>query len=178
VDYLTFSMKKGGRMVNSTVTNSEAIEPTTSESLLAKESSQKLARLLGGLEEKQHNSVSGTAPAKIEIRLDGETEVVALPTSALQFLNEILTQIAQGNGISIIPQQCELTTVRAAEVLNVSRPHLISLLEKGDIPYRKVGTHRRVLMKDIMHYKQELQEKRQGALRQLSELSEEIGFDD
>lgn len=165
-------------MNTNTIEHPESVEPTEGDSLLARESSQRLARLIGGLEERQYKAAQTDNWTNIEIRLDGETEIVALPTSALHLLNQILAQMAEGNGISILPQKCELTTVQAAEVLNVSRPYLIGLLEKGEIPYRKVGTHRRILLKDMMNYKQDVREKRKATLRELSEMSEDLGFDD
>ncbi len=118
-----------------------------------------------------------SGPVKIEIRLDGEHEVVCLPSSALELLNEILTQMSLGKGISILPQNCVLTTVEASEILNVSRPYFINLLENGKIDYHKVGTHRRVYLEDVVRYKEEVDTKRLAALRELSELSEEIGPD-
>ena len=155
----------------------DAILPTLTETEIAKASSQQLAHLLGGLRLKEAKSHS-SGPVKIEIRLDGEHEVVSLPSSALDFLNEILTQMAQGRSISILPQHCVLTTVQASEVLNVSRPYLINLLENGAIPFHKVGTHRRVLLEDVMQYKHEIDKRRLATLQELSELSEELGMDD
>ena len=76
-----------------------------------------------------------------------------LPATAVSLLMEILDAMAAGRGVTIIPEGVELTTVEAAEILNVSRPYLIKLLEEGQIPFRKVGTHRRILMDDVMNYK-------------------------
>ena len=155
----------------------EMLLPTAGESAMARESSQRLSHLLGGLKVPGETS-SPSGPIEIEIRLDGEHEVVALPSAALLLLNEILTQMAQGNAISILPQKIELTTMQASSILNVSRPYFIGLLDKGDIPHHKVGTHRRVLLEDVMRYKRDVDEKRLSSLRQLSELSEELGLDD
>lgn len=156
----------------------EGVLPTQSESELAKESSQQLAHLLGGLRPRDARTSRSNAPVKIEIRLDGEQEVVCLPSSALELLNDILAQMAEGNAVSILPQNCELKTTQAAEILNVSRPYLIGLLESHQLPYRMVGTHRRVRLDDVMRFKQDIDEKRQNALRELSELSEELDMDD
>lgn len=153
----------------------DAVLPTLTEAEIAKTSSQQLAHLLGGLRKTETHS---SEPIRIEIHLDGEHEVVSLPASALELLNEILTQMAQGRSISILPQHCVLTTVQASELLNVSRPYLINLLEKGDIPFHKVGSHRRVRLEDVMQYKNEIDRKRLATLQELSELSEELGMDD
>jgi excisionase family DNA binding protein len=72
-----------------------------------------------------------------------------------------------------MPEDTELTTVEAAEMVNVSCPYLIKLLEAGDIPYHKVGAHRRIRLKDVMHYKQTIDRERKAALDQLVRDSQE-----
>jgi excisionase family DNA binding protein len=72
---------------------------------------------------------------------------------ALKLLIEILKQMASGNAVSIVPLRKEVTTHEAADILNVSRPFVIGLLEKGDIPFRKVGTHRRIPLAALLEYK-------------------------
>ncbi|RYZ89135.1 MAG: DNA-binding protein [Proteobacteria bacterium] len=149
------------------------VQPTEGDTELARESSHRLAHLLGGLSSRAQSTASGS-PVTIQIHLDGEQEVVAIPSEALRMLNEILIQMAAGNAISVLPQKCELTTMQAAQMLNVSRPYLIGLLESEQIPFRKVGTHRRVLLEDLLNYKRGIDEKRLQALQELSELSEEL----
>ncbi|WP_050978415.1 helix-turn-helix domain-containing protein [Beggiatoa alba] len=75
-----------------------------------------------------------------------------------------------------MPIHAELTTQEAAELLNVSRPYLVSLLEKGEIPFHKIGSHRRVLAKDIIEYKKNLQAKRLETLNELTALSQTLGM--
>src|SRR5258705_9736124 len=75
---------------------------------------------------------------------------IELPAGAVSMLMYILELIASGQGVTIVPERAELTTVQAAEILNVSRPFLIKLLETKQIPYHKVGKHRRILMEDVM----------------------------
>jgi excisionase family DNA binding protein len=84
--------------------------------------------------------------------------------------------MAQGNAVTLIPVHAELTTQQAAQLLNVSRPFLIEQLEKGAIPYRKVGTHRRVLFQDLMEYKQTMDHNRLNVLEELSAIDQELGL--
>ena len=83
---------------------------------------------------------------------------------------------AAGNAVTLIPVHAELTTQQAAQILNVSRPFLIEQLEKSVIPYRKVGTHRRVMFKDLMEYKQTMDRNRLNALEELSAIDQELGL--
>ena len=91
-------------------------------------------------------------------------------------LNGILNEMAQGNAVTLIPMHAELTTQQAARILNVSRPFLIEQLEKGVIPYRMVGTHRRVMFKDLTEYKQTMDRNRLNALEELSAIDQELGL--
>ena len=87
-----------------------------------------------------------------------------IPTSALRLLLEVPDRDrARGNAVSIIPIHAELTTQEAADVLNVSRPFLVQLLEKGDMPFHKIGTHRRVRYQDVIAYKKRIDAERRKA---------------
>jgi excisionase family DNA binding protein len=143
------------------------VAPSAADAKLAQESSRKLAKLLGSKKKKQLH---------LRIQSDNEPEEkVAVPLSAFRLLADILTEMARGNAVTLIPVHAELTTQQAADLLNVSRPYLIDLLEKGQIAHRKVGTHRRVLFEDLMAYKRKTDTARLKALEELSALDQELG---
>ncbi len=90
-----------------------------------------------------------------------------LPASAVQILKQALDEIAQGNAVTLLMHDSELSNREAAELLNVSRPYLIKLLKRGNIPYSKVGSHRRIKLEDLLVYKQKSDKERLKALREL-----------
>ena len=89
----------------------------------------------------------------LRVREEGKEKLLELPAGAVTLLVEILEAMAAGRGVTLIPESAELTTMQAADVLNVSRPFLIKLLEENVLPHRKVGKHRRIRMEDVMAYK-------------------------
>jgi excisionase family DNA binding protein len=91
---------------------------------------------------------------------------LVLPTSALRLLVDILGELAIGNAVKVVPVHAELTSQEAADLLNVSRPHLVKLLEEGAIPFTKTGRHRRVRFSDLMAFKQRRDEESQEAMAQ------------
>jgi excisionase family DNA binding protein len=115
--------------------------------------------------------------ADSQVKLVGANgEEINIPESVYQVLRQVVSAMASGQGISIVCQQQEMTTQQAADFLNVSRPYLIKLLEQGEIPYIKVGAHRRVCFEDLKKYKQQRDQKRSQILQQLIEISEEAGL--
>src|SRR5690349_9160170 len=129
-----------------------AVPPTPGDAQLAQESGRRLTRFLAAKRRKA---------LRVRIRVEGESEEsIAIPVSAFRLLNDILTEMARGNAVTLIPVHAELTTRQAADLINVSRPFLVEQLEKGIIPYRKVGTYRRILFRDLMEYKQTIDAKR------------------
>ncbi len=136
----------------------DVILPTDKDIMLAEESSQKLSAYIRSTKE----------PALQLIRKGKSGETIMLPASALRLLMAILSQMARGNAVTIIPVHAELTTQEAANLLNVSRPFLVNLLEEGKIPFRRVGSRRRVLAKDVLSYKQDIDKKRLETLEELA----------
>lgn len=151
------------------VTTSHAIEtviPTAKEALLAEHSGRTLA-----------SYVQSTQTPTIQLLKKGKSaEKIVLPSSAMRLLVDILTQMAEGNAVSLISVHAELTTQEAADLLNVSRPYLVALLEEKKIPHRKVGTKRRVLAKDVLRYKDKIDKARHKALEKLSEQAQKLGM--
>ena len=116
------------------------------------------------------------APLTVQVRDADNEEPIALPAGAVSLLMEVLEAMASGRGVTLIPENAELTTVQAADILNVSRPFLIKLLEENVIPYRLVGKHRRIRMDDVIAYKERIDRDREMALDQLVEEAQREGM--
>jgi excisionase family DNA binding protein len=99
---------------------------------------------------------------------------VELPTSALRLLVDVLSELAEGNAVKIVPIHAELTTQEAADMLNVSRPHLVMLLEHGALPFHKTGKHRRVRFADLMAFKTERDRASAEAMAELAKQAQEL----
>jgi excisionase family DNA binding protein len=106
----------------------------------------------------------------------GDDDVLVIPRPTAVLLAQVLDALGQGQGVVIIPKEVELTTQQAADMLNVSRPYLIGLLESGKIPYRKVGRHRRITYETLMEYKRHDDLERRAAADDLADLSQELGL--
>lgn len=107
-------------------------------------------------------------PLKLRVRDSEQEQPIDLPAGAVDLLMHVLEAMAAGQGVTLIPESAELTTVQAADVLNVSRPFLIKLLDQKAIPHRKVGKHRRIRMEDVMAYKNAIDREREEVLEQLT----------
>jgi len=90
---------------------------------------------------------------------------IAVPASVHRLLATMVRELARGNAVTIAPVHAELTTQQAADLLNVSRPFLVHLLESGAFPFHRVGTHRRVRLQDVMAYRDARGQERRAALR-------------
>ena len=136
--------------------------PTDAEIRIARDSSHRLSKLL---EPGKHTSCT--------ISVDGEG-TVEIPAAAAELLLRLLTEMAQGNAVTLIPIHAELTTQRVADLLGVSRPFVVKEIEEGRLPARKVGTHRRVLFKDLVVYRRRMDADRQRALDELAALDQKL----
>lgn len=107
-----------------------------------------------------------------------EGEEMEVPESLFQALRQVVHQMAQERAAMILSVNKDLTTQEAADILRVSRPFLIKLLEEGKIPYFLVGTHRRIHFHDLMAYKTRWEAERRAALDELTRLGQEMGLYD
>jgi excisionase family DNA binding protein len=140
----------------------EVIAPSKADSALAKESGRRLAACL-----------DQDKGFRLEVKSDATSEELVLPPSVLRLLLGVLTEMGQGNAVTLTPLHAELTTQQAADLLNVSRPHLVKLLDEGTIPSRRVGTHRRVELEKLIAYKRDFLARRQRSLDELAALSQD-----
>jgi len=155
-------------MVDSFSEFGQPVAPSAADARLAQQSRRLLAPLLKS-KSKQPLRVRIESASKKE-------ESVSIPASAFRLLGQILGEMGQGHAVSLLPVHAELTTQQAAELLNVSRPFLVEQLEKRVIPYRKVGTHRRVMLQDVLAYKRTMDHNRLAALDELSSLDQNLGL--
>jgi excisionase family DNA binding protein len=141
----------------------EVIAPTKDDAALAEETGRKLAAHLGR-----------DAELSLEVRGKGANEELKLPPVALRLLVRVLAELGRGNAVTLTPLRAELTTQQAADLLNVSRPHVVKLLDEGAMPSRKVGSHRRVLLSDLLAYREAWHAKRHAALDELAALGQDL----
>ncbi|HME10843.1 MAG TPA: helix-turn-helix domain-containing protein [Bryobacteraceae bacterium] len=140
--------------------------PSEADAVLAKETGRVLA-----------SRICNGDPIELRIPDDPSPEgTVKLPLSAARLLVRILEEMARGNAVTLIPVHAELTTQEAAEMLNISRPSLIQLLDEGKIDYRRVGTHRRVRFEGLMKYRRRVEDERRAALKDLAAYDQELGI--
>ena len=139
--------------------------PSEAEAILAKETSRVLSA-----------RVHAADPLQLRMLDDPTGGTVKLPATAVRMLIHILEEMARGNAVTLIPVHAELTTQEAADMLNISRPSLIQLLDEGKIEYRRVGTHRRVRFEALMAYKRRADAERRAVLAELAAYDQELGL--
>jgi excisionase family DNA binding protein len=140
--------------------------PSETEAILARETSRVLAARMQDAD-----------PMELRI-LDHDTpeETLKLPASAVKLLLRILEEMARGNAVTLIPLHAELTTQEAADMLNISRPTLIQLLDEKKMKFRRIGTHRRIPFESLMEYKRQARAERQAAIDEFVSYNEELGI--
>ncbi|MFO0963672.1 MAG: helix-turn-helix domain-containing protein [Phycisphaerales bacterium] len=148
------------------------VAPTAADVRAAKDASQRLSHLLRG-------RTRGAKPPRLSISASGEKagrERIELPPAAIQLLLRILADMAAGHAVMLIPVHAELTTQQAADLLGVSRPFIVRQVENGALKYRKVGTHRRILVQDLLDYKRAMDAGRMKALDELTAEAQRLGL--
>ena len=141
--------------------------PSAEESALAKICSRELSAILESGVDTQTLLVTNPS---------SEQHQVQVPSSALRLLVDVLTELGEGNTVKLIPVHAELTTQEAADMLNVSRPTFIKLLDEDTIPYTRTGNRRKVKFADVKAYKDNLEQQRLTTLEELSELDQDLGL--
>lgn len=141
------------------------LPPSAQDVAIARVSGQLLARL-----------ARQKRPLTLRVHDAEQEQPIELPAGAVALLMDILEAMAAGQGVTLVPENAELTTVEAASLLNVSRPFLIKLLDDGVIPHRKVGKHRRIRLEDVMAYKARDDRERDAILDQLVQEAQEQGM--
>jgi len=134
--------------------------PNEHDSELAAAASRELAR---------------ASKAAVNVQL-GDGTVLELPKAVTPLLVNILTEMAQGNAVTLIPLHAELTTQEAANLLNISRPYLNKLLDQGLIDHHKVGTHRRIKFTDLETFREKREQERNAAMEELARQAQEQGM--
>lgn len=141
--------------------------PTKKEQRVAIESYSALSSILSQLKNDD-----------TEIEIEETNDRIKIPFKALKLLSEILKSMSEGNPISIVPIATEVTTQKAAEILGCLRPHLVKLLEQGEIDFTMVGRHRRILFEDVIKYKNEMKQKQKKHIIDIMNFDDEIGLYD
>ena len=142
----------------------EPVTPTESDVRMAKEATRLLSRLI---EQKQPFRLTSG---------DRAEDAVEIPPSVAVLLLGLLGDMAAGHAVTIVSLHAELTTQQAADLLGVSRPFLVKQIDEGKLPSSKVGSHRRVPLRDLMRYKQQMNTARQASLDELAAEGQDLGL--
>jgi excisionase family DNA binding protein len=139
----------------------EPLTATETEAVIARKSAERLASVV-------------EAKQDITVHIEGTKIAVPLPARAVELMFEILTAMANGQPVSVIPQQAELSTQQAADFLNVSRPFVVKLIDEGKLPARKINRHRRIKFADLVEFEKQSQIERIQALAEMAELTRNL----
>jgi len=122
-----------------------------------------------------HGAAVSFTPAQ-EGQKEAAQEPITIPANIFRTMIKMLVEMGNGNAVAVVPVSAELTTQQAANLLNVSRPHLIKLLNQKEIPFRMVGTHRKLTARDVLNYRDQTVHARRAALTEMVELDTELGL--
>lgn len=139
--------------------------PSGEEALLAREASRVLAV-----------REAADAPRVQLVDATGAITAIDLPEPAIRLLIEMLREMGEGRAVALLPMEAELTTQQTADLLNVSRPYVVGLIDSGVLPARLVGNQRRLPLRDVLAYKADNKAKRTAVLDELTALDEDYGL--
>lgn len=143
-------------------TDTEPMIPTDQEALLSRE-------VLAALEKNR------AAAEDLRIEMEG-VGALKLPRAAAVLLLKMLAEMSKGNAVTLVPTETEITTQQAAELLNVSRPYVVGLIEKGELPMRMVGNQRRLPLAAVVAYKSGTRARALEAMREVASIDQELGL--
>lgn len=127
------------------------------------------------LAKKGRNLLRSRSRSRVRLGI-GTEDPIDLPGPAKRMLEQTLSYLAEGKSVVVLAEPAELSTQEAADILRVSRPYLVKLVESGQVPFRRVGKHRRLLTEDVLAYKARLDDDRLKTLEKLAEESQELGL--
>lgn len=145
----------------------EAGQPASDDVALAHEALVQVRRFL-------MDHPAGAEPVTVQV--PGEPQALTVPRPAVDLLVRVLANMAAGRGVTVVPSHAELTTQQAAEILNVSRPFVIKLLDEQGIAYRTVGTHRRIRADSLLAYQRKDDAARRRDAGELAATTQELGL--
>ena len=145
------------------------VQPDGEDAAIARDALVRVRKALAGHRDSHE-------PVRLTLEEDGE--MVTVPRAAIDHLVDVLANMAAGQGVSLVPAHAELTTQQAADLMNVSRPFLVRLLQAAGIEYRLVGTHRRIKAASLLDYMERDDAQRRKAADQLTVLTQDMGIDE
>ncbi len=157
--------RKLGVIMAYTMKTNDLLVPTETEAVMAGEASRILATLT------INNEI------RIELKDDkNQSMAMVLPSSIVRMIQHVLTEMSNGNAVTVMPINAEMTTQEAADFLNVSRPFIVKQIEAGVLPHHKIGTHRRISVQDLLTYKKKIDQEREQALTELTSEAQRLGL--
>lgn len=122
-----------------------------------------------------HGAAVSFTPAHEE-KDEAAPEPITIPANIFRTIIKMLVEMGNGNAVAVVPVSAELTTQQAADLLNVSRPHLIKLLNEKALPFSMVGTHRRLPARAVLNYRDKTVHARREALTKMVALDHDLGL--
>jgi excisionase family DNA binding protein len=152
--------------MRTTSTTDAPYPPTMAEVEMAQDINRRLA-----------DTVEGGGSIRLHLGAEQAGDGITLSPTAVRALSQVFQQLGRGQAVTVLPVDAELTSQEAADLLLISRPSLIQLLDEGALPYRRLGTHRRLLLADVLAYKQAHAARRRAVLDELAAHDQALGLE-